>query len=291
MVVESALPALSAPPAAVIPDLPVSSVREPVGIDALASSLAEIGLEPDRIVELPGSDKMGLVLTVPAADATAAWVALRRLTPATGWHPVVTGGESLFERGSTELDRLLWRANVRVSDSRNPDSMLSTAETIDPPAWFAERAEALSIDLDEMTITGELQRAPEPEETDGLADPVDQSGMSSSRLVELILLPASQPWESPAYLLWGGVNEQPDTEVQVALARRWFETYGAEIIRMTESTIEFIVPRSPSTDSEAIELAVEHLLYAPDSADRSPGALADQAAELLDADLWFFWWD
>ena len=47
----------------------------------------------------------------------------------------------------------------------------------------------------------------------------------------------------------------------------------------------------PATDTDATRLAVEHFLVAPDNVWQGTGDLAPLASAVLDAPVWFFWWD
>jgi hypothetical protein len=55
--------------------------------------------------------------------------------------------------------------------------------------------------------------------------------------------------------------------------------------------IEMTVARPPMTKEAAMELAKEQFLYCPDIVYQGTESVEALAAGLLDARVWFFWWD
>ena len=100
------------------------------------------------------------------------------------------------------------------------------------------------------------------------------------------------PWEIFAWLPFGGWNECPDTPELRAVAKYWFEQYGAAPAVMTHDELEFLLP-APVPEEEAIDAAVQQYGFCPDVIDQGPeeaaiGALADV---LRQSAVWYFWWD
>ena len=95
-----------------------------------------------------------------------------------------------------------------------------------------------------------------------------------------------------AYLPFGGWNECPNTPELMAVAKYWFEQYGAVPAVMTHDELEFLLP-VPVSEKEAVDVAVELYGFCPDVIDQGPeeatvGALADV---LRQSTVWYFWWD
>ena len=108
----------------------------------------------------------------------------------------------------------------------------------------------------------------------------------------LAKIPVKNPWEIFAYLPFGGWNECPDTQSLMAVAKYWFEQYGAVPAAMTHDELEFLLP-APVSQEKAMDVAVEQYGFCPDVIDQGPedatvGALADV---LRQSTVWYFWWD
>ena len=55
-------------------------------------------------------------------------------------------------------------------------------------------------------------------------------------------IPVKNPWEVFAYLPFGGWNECPANEEHMAVAKYWFEKYGAVPALMTHDVLEYVLP-------------------------------------------------
>lgn len=109
--------------------------------------------------------------------------------------------------------------------------------------------------------------------------------------VVVALLPVTHSYEVLGYLLYGGWNACPPAEYHVAALRSWSERYGAEIVGVMSDTLNLRVARKPATREEALVLAREHYLYCNDVIDQGFGTLSNLAAQVMQDDWWFFWWD
>ena len=108
----------------------------------------------------------------------------------------------------------------------------------------------------------------------------------------LAKIPVKNPWEIFAYLPFGGWNECPNTPELMAVAKYWFEQYGAVPAAMSHDELEFLLP-APVPKEKAMDAAVELYSFCPDIIDQGPedatvGALADV---LRQSTVWYFWWD
>ena len=116
----------------------------------------------------------------------------------------------------------------------------------------------------------------------------------TSMTVPLILakIPVKNPWEIFAYLPFGGWNECPDTPELMAVAKYWYEEYGAIPAALTHDVVEFTLPEPVKSD-KALPLAVEQYGFCPDIVDQGGedmtiGKLADTLSK---SSIWYFWWD
>jgi len=108
--------------------------------------------------------------------------------------------------------------------------------------------------------------------------------------VPLILakIPVKNPWEIFTYLPFGNWNECPNTLELMAVAKYWFEQYGAVPAAMSHDELEFLLP-APVPKEKAIDVAVEQYGFCPDlDQNASIGTLADTIHQ---STVWYFWWD
>jgi hypothetical protein len=125
----------------------------------------------------------------------------------------------------------------------------------------------------------------------GLTVALESIGSAPLAKVQICLIPTDDWTTVPAHLQWGGANECPYPEYQVAAFRSWRDRFGAELAGMNGDTVNLRVRRRPGTRSEALELAREQYLYCNDIVDQGTGTLSELAASLMESDWWFFWWD
>lgn len=118
-------------------------------------------------------------------------------------------------------------------------------------------------------------------------------GCKHTRELLLAKIPVKNPWEIIAWLPMGAWNECPDPESMLAVAKMWYEKYGAVICAISSDELEFRV-ETPLTDKdEAYALAKEHYFFCQDrleqyTDDYNLGKLADC---LMKSTVWYFWWD
>jgi hypothetical protein len=73
--------------------------------------------------------------------------------------------------------------------------------------------------------------------------------------------------------------------------RYWFERWGAEPVAITSDTVEMLVARPPQSREDALALANEQFAYCEDVVTQGVGTIEALAANLLEGQTWFFWWD
>ncbi len=105
----------------------------------------------------------------------------------------------------------------------------------------------------------------------------------------IALIPTPISWQAPAYLRFDSGFISP--AIHTAMARRWHEQYGAEVIGAFPDLIEMWVAWPPLTREDALELAKEQYIYCNDIVIQGTQTLQALAAGLLGGTAWFFWWD
>ena len=103
-------------------------------------------------------------------------------------------------------------------------------------------------------------------------------------------VPVHEPWQVFAYLPVGGWNECPDFKEHMAVAKYWYEKYGATIAGISNDTVEYVLPH-PVSETEAKELAKEQFAYCTDNIYQGFDNLATRALASTKATVWYFWWD
>ena len=93
-------------------------------------------------------------------------------------------------------------------------------------------------------------------------------------------------------LPFGNWNECPDTPDLMAVAKYWFQQYGAIPAAMSHDELEFLLP-APVSQEKAMEVATAQYGFCPDIVDQEQddptvGNLADV---LRQSTVWYFWWD
>ena len=109
--------------------------------------------------------------------------------------------------------------------------------------------------------------------------------------VILVKVPTKNPYEVLGYFGMGGYNECPFPAEQVAVAKYWYEKYGAVPAVITYDTIVFYVERPVQTLEETKKLAMEHYAFCYDIVDQCYGTLEKLADALYKNIQWYFWWD
>ncbi|MBM6911590.1 immunity protein Imm33 domain-containing protein [Oscillibacter valericigenes] len=202
-------------------------------------------------------------------------------------------------------DETLWECLILNSD---PDSDGGDDYTFDPDKVAEYRKKMLSAPVkDGKTVLGQLigQRKEEAEDDDldwdeEIIGEID-GGVKNDRFASywdsdtdmtqpLILakIPVKNPWDIFAYLPFGNWNECPDTPELMAVAKYWFEQYGAVPAAMSHDELEFLLP-APISKEKALDVAVEQYGFCPDlDQNASIGTLADTTQQ---STVWYFWWD
>ena len=108
----------------------------------------------------------------------------------------------------------------------------------------------------------------------------------------LAKIPVKNPWEIFAYLPFGNWNDCPDTPQLMAVAKYWFEQYGAVPAAMSHDELEFLLP-APVSQEQAMEVATEQYGFCPDIMDQEQDdpTVANLADVLWQSTVWYFWWD
>jgi hypothetical protein len=265
----------------------ISRLQDVVDADlqALSRALAAGGLDPAGLAPLfPTVEPRVYHLAVSGTTAFAAWQAMRDRVDDTGFWPVV-----LDDPDGVELDAL--QSERWLAEEPTAEQSLAEAAATEPEAWLAARAR----EREEFRLRLRLPEQPYPH------GPWPEGRVPRRALyppkgdvATLGLFPTPRSWEVPAYLRWFVGNADLRPADHVRLQRRWAERYGAELVNVQDQAVAQFRVAYPAGDREsALRLAVEHFEYCPDRVFQSTDeeTLEALAAELLDAPVWYFWWD
>jgi hypothetical protein len=110
---------------------------------------------------------------------------------------------------------------------------------------------------------------------------------------ELLLVPVKASWQIPAYLRIGDWNDNPPTQVHIALLKRWYERFGAKLTFLDEDAMYLTLEHPVEDREQALELAIEQFAYCPDNIlqGHGDGTFSGEALNLLGSKIWPFWWD
>lgn len=240
----------------------------------VASVLTRRGDAPPELAQpLPRAEPGVYWTTVKSADAYEHWLALRESTPYTGFWPVLLAGPPdeqwlLYEveQGTTTAAQYLQDAKQRFYGD-----------------WMVHRHHRLHIRPEE-----EDWHEPWPEDV----QPRTAFAPIGRPEIGLGLFPTTEGWKCPPYWRWWVANADLTPSDHCCVMRRWEAEYGAELVMMDgQAVLQFRVARPPRDRRRAMKLAVEHYLYCTDRVNQGTGTIERLAAELLDASVWYFWFD
>jgi hypothetical protein len=239
------------------PDRVVLPLPDAAPVDDPADELLALGVElPAHLAprdEVPGVRLWSMPVREPY-EAAAAWLAIRAAHPRTGWWPIIAA-EGLLDACDGGQDEVSGGAAVDTADS-----------DLDGARWLARRLDWLSAGDPGF----EIPRGPRPpleDYSDGGFDWADAlAAADSGEIVELILVPAAAGWLVPGVLGWSGaINHEMDGAQHAPVLRRWAAArWEAELVGLGLGTATLRVGDLPSAPQDALDLALEAMLYCSD---------------------------
>jgi len=258
--------------------------RPPAGEDmaALSQTLKDAGIDTASLANLFKRDGQNIyALTTHGSKAVALWERLRAVVDKTGRWPVIVGD-------SNTADQLA--EHVEAADAKKPSELIAAAEKIDAVEWFKKTAKDRKYDEPGANLeTGKWDSSATPM-TD-FQIPKDILKQTPHPSVTVALLPTTNPWEVPAWLNYGGWNECPVPEVQVAVLKRWHGQYGAEVVGVAWDIMELRATKPPDSRDKALALAREQFIFCEDIVTQGVNSVEALAQSLLNGKIWYFWWD
>lgn len=124
--------------------------------------------------------------------------------------------------------------------------------------------------------------------TEDAVNPIDDFDFADGSNIYLVEVPVKESWQVFAYIPFGGWNECPDADEQMAVAKYWYEKYGAVAAHFSNDMIQYYLPK-PVTD-DTMSVAEEHMGYCEDTVLQGDN-LTTLAATIKESTVWTFWWD
>ena len=187
------------------------------------------------------------------------------------------GGASAEEYGSAAIAQQLHRVTGDGEDTHE-----------DGPDEF---------DLNELVdefMSSDFLPDEEPEDEAPILSALLRYELQDEEQGEMLLLqiPTDDPADIPAYLPFGGWNDCPNAETQLAFTHYWREKYGAIPAALDNADcLEFLVEHPVADPVEAKKLAVEQFAFCSDL----PFQVFEDFEQLTEfihqSRQWYFWWD
>jgi uncharacterized protein DUF4253 len=223
-----------------------------------------------------GEKRLIYLLQTSATQVLSQWELLRSLVPETGYWPVV---------GWDRFKKPLW-------EEKPVQNIVEAGSHLNISQWFKEQwlqqNGASILNREEKDILNDV-KAPS-----SFAFRLHYRRFANTcpPLVPITLIPTTDFWEVPAYLPVQANEWDPPDVVHIAAMKYWNDQWKAELVSMVSGSLEMRVLQPPTTLYEALALAKEQYLYAPDLVDQLLGGNINTLARmLLNSYVWYFWWD
>jgi hypothetical protein len=255
--------------------------------------LGTVSLPAGRLLQRTDGPGAGWITQAPVREPGPVWSALSALHGETGLVPVlvpVGRGDDL----EASCDDLAEVADVDRADAAAMLEHLWIDSLPEPwqtgPKWDEENEWA-----DEMTTPFSRQYPGlAPVVSQALAPDVLETALRSFPASRLALVPAARPADVLPVLGWcpGNWNcafPAPSPVGFAAVLRSWEERFGARLLALTHDQAYLLVERPPPDLDAALPVAAEHFTFCDEPAGRQP--VRKTAGEIVNAPLWYFWWD
>lgn len=295
------------------PDVALGALRQdPTGAGLRLRRLLPVGQVIDDSESQP---LMWLSDAAPDPDDVA-WA--RAAYPVTGLWPLLLGGDAADERRGAGQPCADAPADRRASTStlhpflfggidsdrwRVPEA--ADAEQILSSYWPARLAEFGNTAVpapegrasDGTSATppwpGLAPAQPLPAEPVRFADGMTEYLLSERWLAQprLALVPCSSSSEALISLRLVLAGNAPPTDDIVAVLRSWEQRFGARLIGVKPDALHVSVAAAPQDRAQATRLTYEHFALDADIIWQGSASFHEYADELIDVNIWSFWWD
>jgi Domain of unknown function (DUF4253) len=264
-------------------------------IDSLAKALLSNGLEPDSFKPCAPDERI-FRGELPAGKSVETWVKLAKAAVETKYWPIIRGGvgddhepvdcdaEAVLAAAPSGGIREILEQRTQERREGLASFMPEFAQTadMDALAWLAD-------DRDIHSFGGATAEPWPTKAPDSFSFHTVKSLGRKPASVQLIRVAHS--YEVPAYLGFGGWNDCPCPELQVAVLREWQKEYNSVPACITNDVLECVVVKPPQTEKEALKLAAEQWIFCDDIVGQGTQTIRKLGMEIWRSPTWFFWWD
>jgi hypothetical protein len=245
-----------------------------------------VPLPPGRLVRGDFGEDEKPALWVSDEPATPElWRSLQAEHPRSGLYPLLL--DTLWGDAHRPWDDgELWPGTMSAPGAHDPDAVLQR--------WWAY-----------YTRRNEAATTPFKRRWPGLAapesvsiDPDEHAAHCADELLRinpkqrLGLVAAERGSDALATCGWqGACNHENDTGVIAAVVRSWEDRFGVRVISVGFDDLDLSVAAAPSRHADAMRIAAEHFAFCPDNVLSGSGRLIRYAHDVVDAEIWHFWWD
>jgi hypothetical protein len=264
-------------------------------IDALSKVLVTNGLNADSFTASADDEKI-FRGELPAGRVVETWMKLAKAASETKYWPIIRGeAEDYLEPSECDADAIL--ATVPVGSIRKilqPRMEERRESLVEMMPEFAEATDmdelARLVDATGINLFGAKVEEPWPTEAPDRVSFHTVTDLKGGPAT-VLLIKVEHSYEVPAHLGFGGWNDCPSPELQVATLREWQKEYSAVPACITGDVLECVVVKRPQTEAEAMKLAAEQWIFCDDIVSQGTQTIRKLAMEIWRSPNWFFWWD
>lgn len=213
---------------------------------------------------------------VPDTEVKQLWLDTYERGKQEGFCPVLLAVDECFydslddnSEWSDETKRQEWQSKVLSSNLNNGASILQ------------ERMEQVKEEYNDTEWKNDVVG------TDEDIEPINDFDIEEGTDLYLVEVPVKEPWKVFAYIPFGDWNDSPKAEEHMAIAKYWYEKYGACVAYISNDVVEYYL--SCPVTGDTIPIAEEHLGYCADVLQGNN--LTSLASQLKNSSIWYFWWD
>jgi hypothetical protein len=240
--------------------------------------------------------------------ASRAWAVMADLAERSGYWPVILGARDEMERVARKAAKKTWGTTAELIEK----SLAVSGEKVLADA-FDDYLSCRREDLVSAREQGDDKRAAALEKALASDDPFrcmprgrwprpewprfrsrtpyDRDTDEHLPEVFIALVPTKFSWQAPIYLNFGGFNDCPQPHEIASVLRYWETAYDVLVTCLTSCVLEMNVYKPAETREAALALAREQYLFDRDIVDQGTQTIEGLAAELLENENWYFWWD
>ncbi len=264
-------------------------------LESLSEVLVANGLSPDSFTACAGDEKI-FRGELPAGRVVETWVELAKAASETKYWPIIRGAvDDDQERVECDADAVLAAVPAggirEILKPRMEERREALAEIMPESAQATDMDELARLaDVTGINLFGANTEEPWPTEAPDRVNFHTVRELNRGPAATL-LIKVEHSYEVPAHLGFGGWNDCPSPELQVAVLREWHKEYNAVPACITGDVLECAVVKRPQTEREAMKLAAEQWIFCDDIVSQGTQTVRKLAMEIWRSPNWFFWWD